>query len=110
MPFALKRCTIAALAAIVVAPPALAGEAQAGRDLAGQCAVCHGLDGLARQPMMPNIAGSDAGYLSRQLQAFKSGEREDPQMTVIAQGLSDEAIEDLAAWYGSLEVEVTVPE
>ena len=97
-------------ASACLAAPALAADAEAGRALTGQCVACHGLDGVARQPMMPNIAGSDPRYLALQLHAFKSGERQNPQMNVIASMLSDEDIENLAAWYGSLDVEVAVPE
>jgi cytochrome c553 len=61
-------------------------------------------------PMAPNIAGHSDIYLVKQLRAFRSGERENPMMSVVAQGLSDAEIEDLAAWYSAIEVEVTLPD
>jgi cytochrome c553 len=72
--------------------------------------VCHGLDGIARQPDAPNLAGESPIYVARQLEAFRSGERQHPQMSIIAQGLSDEDIADLAAWYSSIKITVEMPE
>ncbi|MGF1475110.1 MAG: c-type cytochrome [Geminicoccaceae bacterium] len=88
---------------------AMAADAAAGRTKAQQCSVCHGIDGIARQPDAPNIGGESAIYLRRQLDAFRAGERSHEQMTVIAQGLSEEDMADIIAWYSSLEVIVTVP-
>lgn len=39
-----------------------------------------------------------------------AGERQHQQMSIIAQGLSDEDIADLAAWFSSLEVTVEMPD
>jgi cytochrome c553 len=74
------------------------------------CAVCHGLDGVAKTPDAANLAGESKIYLTKQLQAFRSGERKHEQMSIIAQGLTDDDIADLAAWYSSLRFTVTVPE
>ncbi|UEX76519.1 c-type cytochrome [Spiribacter halobius] len=104
MPRALLAC------ALVLSTPALAGDIAAGREAARQCMACHGLDGLARQPDAGNLAGQTEIYLREQLKAYRSGKRRHPQMNVIAQGLSDEQIEDLAAWYSAIEIEVRMPE
>lgn len=87
-----------------------AGDAKAGRKKAAMCAACHGIDGLSKMPAAPNIAGSPAIYLEKQIKAFRSAERKDENMNVVAKPLSDQDIADLAAWYSSLEVDVTVPE
>ncbi|WP_342237827.1 c-type cytochrome [Inquilinus sp. OTU3971] len=87
-----------------------AGDSAAGRAKARQCTACHGLNGLARMPNVPNIAGESPIYLEKQLKAFRSGERTDPQMSVIAKPLSDQDIADLAAWYSGIRFSVTVPE
>ena len=102
-----------ALAAAVFAQgtvPALAGDLASGRDKASVCAPCHGVDGLAKQAHVPNIAGNSDIYLIKQLEAFRGGQRQDPQMSFIAQDLSDEDIANLAAWYAAIEVLVTLPE
>lgn len=93
-------------------PPtlALAADPAVGKQKAGMCAVCHGIDGIAKQPDAANLAGESTIYLTRQLEAFRAGERKHEQMSIIAQGLSDEDIGDLAAWYSSLKVTVTMPQ
>jgi cytochrome c553 len=87
-----------------------AGDAVAGRDKARQCAVCHGLDGVATRPDVPNIGGESGFYLTKQLEAFRSGERRQEEMSIIAGGLSDADIADLAAYFESIEFTVKVPD
>src|SRR5690606_36682818 len=41
--------------AFAVTGPGVAADAVAGRDLAGRCRVCHGLDGVGTNPMVPSI-------------------------------------------------------
>ena len=87
------------------------GDVAAGRIVANICGVCHGLDGIAKVPDAPHIAGESTFYLERQLENFRSGERTHLQMTTIAAGLSDEDIENVAAYYSAIEIEViSVPE
>jgi len=89
---------------------AAAGDASAGRQKARKCKVCHGIDGIARLPSAPHIAGDNAIYLAAQLTAYRSGKRVHPVMSLIAKDLSDEDIADLAAWYASIRIMVEVPE
>jgi cytochrome c553 len=42
--------------------------------------------------------------------AFRSGERTHEQMSIIAQSLTDDDIQDLAAWYSAIQVSVTLPD
>ncbi len=79
-----------------------AGTAAAGKVKAAVCAACHGLDGRSQMPEAPHLAGQVEGYLVEQLRAFKSGERHNEQMAIIAKPLSAQDIDDLAAWYASL--------
>lgn len=74
------------------------------------CQTCHGIDGVGKLPDVPHIAGENTEYLVSQLDAFRSGKRQHEQMSIIASGLSDEDIADLAAWYSSIQFTVTVPE
>jgi cytochrome c553 len=84
-----------------------AGDAKAGRQKAeAVCGVCHGVDGLAKIPEAPNLAGQNENYLIAQLQAFKSGERKNEMMSVVIQDLSDADIENLAAYYSAIEISV----
>jgi cytochrome c553 len=89
---------------------AAAGDPAAGKAKARQCAVCHGIDGVAKRPDAPNIGGENAEYLTHQLEAFRSGERHHEEMSIIASGLSDQDIADLVAWYSSLQFEVHMPQ
>lgn len=94
---------------LVVSTTAHAADAKAGRKKAQMCAACHGIDGISKMPMAPNIAGSPAMYLEKQIKAFRSEERKDETMNVVAKPLSDADIADLAAWYSGLTVDVTLP-
>lgn len=81
---------------------AQAGDIQAGKARSNTCVPCHGSKGISSNPVWPDIAGQKEQYLAIQLKAFRDGEREHPLMTPMAQGLSDEDIENLAAYYSSL--------
>lgn len=85
---------------------AAAGDASAGRAKAMMCQACHGLDGLAKTPDAPNIAGQVEPYLVAQLQAFKTGARKSEAMSVVVQALSDADIDNLAAYYAAIEITV----
>ncbi|WP_313056285.1 c-type cytochrome [Pseudomonas lopnurensis] len=99
----------ALLALLCLALPAQADLAE-GKARAKMCAACHGIDGLSKVADAPNLAGNGELYLSRQLQAFRSGERKHPQMSVIAAGLSEQDIAAVAAWYSAIKVSVELPE
>ena len=103
-------CTFAALVAIATTLPAIAGDPAAGRKIVGRCTACHGQDGIGRMPDVPNLAGESTIYLTKELNAYRSGERDHPQMSIIAKGLSDKQIADLAAWYAALKVTVERPD
>ncbi len=96
-------------AAVACSDAAVAGDPVAGKARAQQCAPCHGIDGVAQQPNVPNIAGESEVYLTKQLKAFRSGERKDEQMSLMAKPLSDEDIANLVAWYSSIEFTVKPP-
>ena len=104
-------CALAALAPLAFGPSPAAADAAAGRAKAQQqCAVCHGIDGIARTPDAANLAGESEFYLTRQLEAFRSGERRHEQMSIIAEALTDQDIADLADWYSNLEISVQMPQ
>jgi cytochrome c553 len=87
-----------------------AGDAAAGKTkAAAMCQVCHGLDGIAKLPDAPNLAGQQEIYLVRSLTAYKTGERQNPQMSVVAPTLSEEDIANLAAYYASIKITVHEP-
>lgn len=98
---------LAAAAATVAAAdqPAAQDPATAGRQKALQCQGCHGLDGRAKVPGAPHIGGQVKEYLAKSMRDYKSGARKDEVMAVVARQLSDQDIEDLAAYYAGLGAE-----
>lgn len=80
------------------------GDAAAGQAKSALCATCHGADGNSQIAMNPKLAGQSAKYLIKQIQDYKSGERQDPTMNAMVASLSDQDIADIAAWYASQEV------
>ena len=81
--------------------PVLA-DAAAGKEKSALCAGCHGADGISLVDEIPNLAGQKEAYLVKVLGDYRSGTRKNPIMSSIAQGLSDEDIRDLAAFFSSL--------
>jgi cytochrome c553 len=104
-----RALALAALFALASSAPALA-DAAAGRAKAQTCAACHGIDGMSKIPNAPNIAGQPETYLKAQLEAYRSGERKDEMMRVVAKALTDDDIDNLVAWYSSIEVTATEPD
>ena len=79
----------------------------AGKARAAMCATCHGPLGLSQLPNAPNLAGQPAIYLVEQLRNYRSGKRQHEVMGVIAKPLTDQEIDNLAAWYASLKLAVS---
>ncbi|RZL54150.1 MAG: c-type cytochrome [Variovorax sp.] len=100
---------VATLAAIVSLPPASAASAAAGKTKAAACAACHGPLGKATMPDAPNLAGQPAMYLAEQLKAYRGGARKHEVMSMMAKPLKDADIDDIAAWFASIQVQVQAP-
>ncbi len=91
------------LGLLVLSLPVLAkGDVLAGEKKAMMCVACHGADGVSSVALYPSIAGQSEAYLVQAMQAYKKGERSGGQaeiMKAYVSGLSDEDIENLAAYY-----------
>ena len=94
---------------IAVASPAGAADVKAGRQKVLQCQACHGLDGQAKLPDAPNLAGQTAVYLVKALKDFRSGARKNDMMALVVRNLSDDDIADLAAYFAAIPVSVGAP-
>ena len=95
----------AALTASAVAVQVQAdGDATAGASKATVCMACHGPGGNSVSGQFPKLAGQNASYIAEQLQNFKAGKRQNPIMQPQAQKLSDQDIQDLAAYFSSQAV------
>ena len=79
------------------------GDATAGKLKSVSCAGCHGSEGVSSNPMWPSLAGQKEQYLAKQLRDFRDGKRHNPVMSPMARGLTDQDIENLAAYYSSLD-------
>lgn len=90
--------------------PALAGNVAAGREKAAQCQACHGLDGLSKLPVAPNLAGQPEPYLVKALNDFRNGARQNEVMSIMIKALNDTDIADLAAYYSAIEITVKPPQ
>ena len=78
------------------------GDAQAGAGKAAMCAACHGQKGISGNPLWPSLAGQQQAYLEKQIKAFRDGERTDVSMQPFVANLTDQDVEDLAAYYAAL--------
>ncbi len=89
--------------ALLLLPTVLtaAGNIEAGKQKAATCIVCHGPDGNSSNPSWPNLAGQHAEYIKKQLLDYRSGGRKNDQMAPMAMILSDQDIDDLAAYYAA---------
>ena len=76
-----------------------AGDVKAGQQKSVMCASCHGADGNSPIAIYPKLAGQSANYIAKQLADFKSGNRNDPIMAGMVAGLSEEDMDDLAAYF-----------
>jgi cytochrome c553 len=75
------------------------GNPDLGRELSEPCAACHGADGNAAGADMPTLAGQDARYFIKAMQAYQEGKRRHEGMFGAVDGLDEAALADLAAFY-----------
>ena len=82
-----------------------AGDIDTGKVKAYTCTGCHGIPGYSNvypTYKVPKIGGQNYEYLTLALKAYRDGERDHPTMDLQAQALSDQDIEDVAAYFASL--------
>ena len=102
----MPRTSLLLLALAFLAAPAYAagptGDVAAGAEKAKTCASCHGTTGdESLDDTYPKLAGQYPEYLAKALHDYKSGRRKNAIMAGFAQGLSDEDIDDLSAYFAS---------
>jgi cytochrome c553 len=82
-----------------------AGDVEAGRVKAYTCTGCHGIPGynnIYPTYKVPKIGGQNYEYLVLALKAYRDGERDHKTMDLQAESLSEQDIEDVAAYFASL--------
>lgn len=102
----MKKSTLFVLGALLTglagsASAMPSGDINAGKEKSAMCASCHGADGNSTDPQFPRLAGQHANYLARALMDYRAGTRKNPIMAGFAGGLSDEDIDNLAAYFSS---------
>ncbi|MCK8515829.1 cytochrome c [Methylonatrum kenyense] len=87
-----------------MAGTATAGDISRGEGISSTCIACHGPGGNSTMPAMyPSIAGRDADELAALLHGYRDGDIQDSQMAPQAAHLTDQDIEDLAAYFAAQE-------
>ena len=88
---------------IVVTPVAggAKGDATAGKEKSQVCQGCHGENGNSYGPDWPNLAAQHPTYLIKQIRNFQDGVRINETMNGMVAGLSQQDIEDIAAYFAS---------
>ena len=97
-----RYVTVACVLAMTTAWSAHAGNADAGKAKAAICGGCHGMEGISAIPTYPNLKGQKEQYLVKALRAYRDGQRNDPLMSPMAKPLSDNDIDNLAAYFSGL--------
>ena len=96
---------VLAMLVMASAPASAQGNAEAGDRKNAQCEGCHGIEGFRmaypKVVSVPMLGGQSEAYLVAALKAYRSGDRDNATMRAIAASLSDEDIDDLAAYYAA---------
>ena len=98
----MTKLLITAVLSVAISGTALAADPVAGKDKAKTCAACHGENGLSQAPNFPHLAGQYSDYIVRALKDYKSGARKNPIMQGQVANLSEQDMEDIAAFYSKL--------
>jgi len=97
---ALKKLSIStAILVLSIMGASHAADPEAGKAKTVTCVACHGQTGISVAPIYPNIAGQPEQYLVSALQAYKTGDRTNPMMQPMVAALTDEDIENIAAYF-----------
>lgn len=91
---------MSAIAVLAAAEVAAAADSNTGRDIAANCATCHGTDGRSRGGV-PSLAGQDKAYIVLQMKEFRDGKRPSTVMQQLAKGYTEAQIEAAAAYFAA---------
>lgn len=72
-----------------------------GQSSSRHCDSCHGADGNSTRAGVPSLAGLQPEYFTKALNAYLSGERNDPIMSVFKESLDKQEIKTMAAYYAT---------
>ena len=63
------------------------------------------MTGISADTSIPNLAGQHYVYLLNQFEAYKEKTRDNPIMSQMVMSLSQEQMEDIAAYYASIPIQ-----
>ena len=94
------------ISGVFFAQAALAeGNAERGAALGYTCLGCHGIEGYRNaypSYRVPKLGGQKAAYLVIALRGYRDGTRSHPTMTAQASSMSDQDVDDVAAYLASI--------
>lgn len=99
-----QACTV--LLFLIFSCHIYAGDIIAGKEKSKTCAACHGSDGNSINPVWPKLAGQHPKYIFKQLKDFHSGARTNIQMDALVATLSEEDMQDLAAYFSTQKTKI----
>lgn len=105
-----SRSVVLFLALGYVAATHAAGDPVAGAQKNSMCQGCHGIPGYRHvypDYRVPRLGGQHAQYIVNALQEYKTRARSNTTMQAIAASLSDQDMQDLAAYYSAKPGKVT---
>jgi len=83
---------------------AQADEARAKKIAGGSCFLCHGMNGESTSEVFPRLAGQNAEYIAKQLDAFKTGQRKSSAMADMVAKLTPDEMMALGRYYQKMEL------
>ncbi|HEX7381094.1 MAG TPA: cytochrome c [Nevskiaceae bacterium] len=100
------------VAAALLTLPAMAADHEANppAKVKDVCAACHGVDGIGKSPIYPNLAGQYKDYIEQALREYQHNERVNPIMTPMAKPLTADQITAVATWYSQQKPKVYTPD
>lgn len=69
------------------------------------CSACHGAAGNSRSDSMPIIAGVNADYFKKQIDAYATGKRPSPEMEPYAKMVQVLGVDDVARYFAAQKFE-----
>jgi cytochrome c553 len=95
------------IALFLTTPVWASGDAAAGKLKTASCAGCHGQEGNSAIASFPKLAGLGEKYLTAQLRHIKAGERVIVEMTGLLDYMTDQDLQDMAAYYNSKNIQIS---
>jgi len=105
MKFAAIPATLLTICAIFAPPAVAAGNIDRGEMLAYTCLGCHGIEGYRNaypSYRVPKLGGQKAAYIAAAVKGYRDGTRTHPTMSAQASSLTDQDIDDVAAFIASI--------